>query len=120
MFLEFTGEFRRAAVALAEHNKGLHDMAAHCVRASHNCGLDYCVMFNQRALDFEWANAIAGADDQIVSASHKPVVPVVILVSFVAGQVPGPETSGRSEARLLPISEEQRWRRSLERDLSFF
>jgi hypothetical protein len=45
-------------------------------------------MLDQRALDLERADQVAGALDQVVCPAHEPVVAVAIAHRQIAGQIP--------------------------------
>ena len=49
--------------------------------------LGYRWVFLERAFDFKWADAVAGANNHIVGTAHKPEV--AILISFKLQAMPG-------------------------------
>src|SRR5262249_44137985 len=65
-------------VARLEHDEGLHHLAAHGVGAGDHGRLDHRVMLEQRALDLERADPVAGGDDHVVGAPDEPEIPVLV------------------------------------------
>src|SRR5579884_3656896 len=102
MLLQFACQLGRGGVAGSQDDEGFDDLATHLVGAGNDSGLGDRGMFFERAFDLEGANAVAGADDDIVGASHEPEVAVLVLVGAIAGDVPVAANAGVGGFRIAP------------------
>src|SRR5579883_3240997 len=78
-------------------------ISPHLAAAGDDSGVGDRGMFFERAFDLEGANAVAGADDDIVGASHEPEVAVLVLVGAIAGDVPVAANAGVGGFRIAPV-----------------
>ena len=101
--LQRAGERRRRRVAVAQHDDGAHDRAALVVGRGDHGGLGDRLVGDQRGLDLERADPVAGGDDHVVGAALEVQVAVLVARDAVAG-VP------RARVRLLAevVQEERR------------
>ena len=79
-------------------------------------------MFDQSALHFEGANAIASRQDHIVGATHEPEVTVLIDIAAIASQIPVADETCPITLRITAIVLEQSWRGirfGADRDIAF-
>src|SRR5579863_3463469 len=79
-------------------------------------------MLEQRALDLEWANAIAGRRDHIVRTADEPKISVVVKLRAIARDVPFTTERARRLFIILIVAFEQcrRTRRTTHGDIADF
>ena len=101
--------------AVAQHDDGAHDRAALGVGGGDGRGLGDRGMLDQRRLDLEGADPVAGREDHVVEAALEPQVAVLVAAHAVAG---APARVART-ARLAEVAaEERRHGRRVERQLA--
>jgi hypothetical protein len=75
-------------------------------------------VLEERALDLERPDAVAGGDDDVVGASDEPQIAVLVAPGAVAGDVPFAAPRGRGLLRVLPVLAEERRGRVAERQVA--
>ena len=88
------------------------------IGARHDRRLDDRRVLEQRALDLERADAVAGRDDDVVGAADEPEVAVLVAARAVAGQVPLAAPARRGLLGVLPVLEEERRRMAAQREVA--
>lgn len=86
--LEFGNEVGGDVGGGAKNDEGLDDLATEGIGFADNGDIDDSRVFKKSAFDFERADAIAGAFDDVVLATDKPEVAVFVAGGAVAGVVP--------------------------------
>ncbi len=71
----------------AEHNKRKHRLPFDLVWLADNGGFRHTRMRDERRLDLHGAETVPGDIEHIVDAPHDPVVPVLVAMSAIAGNV---------------------------------
>ena len=104
MVLQFAAQLFTGHMARAQHDECLDNHAASWVGFSYHRRLDYGWVFDQRTLDFERADAIARAFDDIIASAYEPEEPVLIAAGPVASQVPIALKSRRVLLRVAPYT----------------
>ena len=59
-------------MSLSQYDVGLHDLRADLIHFADHSGFNDRRMFDQRALNFERTDAVAGAFNDIVPAAYEP------------------------------------------------
>src|SRR5205085_6374746 len=88
VFLEFVADSIIGISSVAQHHEGLHDLAAFLVGSANHGALQHLRMIEQRRLDLRARDLVAGADNQVVGASHVPEISLLIHAIGVASDVP--------------------------------
>src|SRR5439155_26926654 len=70
--LQRTDELVTRLMAGMQHDEGLDDLATYRVRARDHRGLDHRRMLEQRTLDLERTDPVAGRADDVVRATDQP------------------------------------------------
>src|SRR4051794_2876618 len=83
--LELGGQRLGGRDAVAQHDDRAHDAAALLVGRGDDRRLRHRGVGNQRGLDLERADAVAGGDDHVVEAALEVEVAVVVTADAVAG-----------------------------------
>ena len=79
------GELGEGVVAVAQHDDGPHDRAALLVGRRDGRGLGHRRVGDERGLDLERADPVAGGDDHVVAAALEVEPAVLVCADAVAG-----------------------------------
>ncbi len=85
----------RGLVAVLQRDERLDDLHRHRVRLADDAGFGHGGVLDQRALDLERADEVAGRVDHVVGAADEPEVAVLVFARAVAGDVPAVVELGR-------------------------
>src|SRR5262249_9766684 len=88
MFLQVFLQFYGRLVPLSQYHERFDDLTSYRIRLADHGGFDHSGMFDQSAFDFERANAIRGALDDVIGSADEPVVTIPIPGCPVACQIP--------------------------------
>ena len=73
---------------VAQHHKGLGDLATFMVRNTDYGALQHVRVAEQGRLDLRPGNLIAGTDNQVIGAGHVPEISLLVHAIGIAGNVP--------------------------------
>src|SRR5712691_1638155 len=107
VLLEFLYQFRRRLIARRQDNERLDNGATYFIGAGDDGRFGHGVVLNEGALDLEGTDAIPGANDHVVSPTHKPEIALGVSQTAVPGDVPFPSEGVGSFLRVLPVFLEQ-------------
>src|SRR5262249_42918824 len=103
VLLERAHELRTRLLPGREHDERLHHLATHGIGTRDHRRLDDRGMLEERALDLERADAVAGRDDHVVRAADEPEVAVVVAAGAIAGQIPLAAPARGRSGRIFPV-----------------
>src|SRR5260370_6489602 len=94
MFLQLVCQFGGGCVARGENNECFDDLTTHFIGTGDDRGLCNGGLLLQRAFYFEWGDAIARADNDVIRATHKPEVAILLPVGTGTRAVPNATNTG--------------------------
>ena len=98
MLLQLPGQVVAGLGTVAQDDDGAHRLAANLVGGRDRGGLGDGGVGEQRRLDLEGPDPVAGGDDHVVAAALEPEVAVLVLGHAVAG-APGVARAVQEERR---------------------
>src|SRR6266568_9101334 len=107
VLLEFLHQLRGGLIARCQNDKRLDNGATYFVGAGDDGRFGHGVVLEEGALDLERTDAIPGANDHVISPTHKPEIALSVSQTAVPGDVPFPEEGVGSFLRVLPVFLEQ-------------
>src|SRR5947208_7267695 len=117
MLLKFGCQCRRSCITRSENYICFDDLTAQLIRAGDDRRFCNGWMFFQRALYFEWADAIARADNHVVGAAYEPEVAILVFIRAITSNVPITTYAGLCNIRIAQVFFEHQ-RRALGLDLN--
>src|SRR5262245_26004793 len=107
VLLEFLHQLRGGLIARRQDDECLDNGATYFVGAGDDGRFGHGVVLEEGALDLEGTDAIPGANDHVVSPSHKPEIALSVAQTAVPSNVPFASEGVGGFLRVLPVFLEQ-------------
>ena len=107
MVLEFDDELVRRFDSGGKDDEGLDELASVGVGLADDGAFGDCGMLEQSALDLERADAVGGAENDVVGPPGEPQVPVLVADRAIARDVPLAAEGGSRLVGRIPVPAKQ-------------